>query len=807
MLKNLLQHSLRSFKRQRTYLFINILGLSIGLICALFIALFIANEVSYDRYNIKKDRIFRLVLDSKIAGNAAKGPYTPAQMGAAMMSEFPEVEDYLRMDKKEPSKVIYKNQVFNEEKIIEADSSFFNFFTIRVLNGDPKSLLNSPHKVVLSESTVRRYFGDENPIDKPIKIGTDTVSYIVSGVVADIPENTHFAADFIISLCTDPGANDPVWMDCNFSTYLLLKPNSSYSSVDKKIPGLLAKHIGEEIQKYLNMSADDFFSKGNKYGFYCQNLKDIHLDSTVMQKFKPAGDPRFLKILGCIAFLILLIASVNFMNLSTAQAARRAKEVGLKKLCGSSRGMLIGQFLFESFILVLISLIVAVIFIKILLPVFNNLLDTRLSPGLASIWFMLPLMILFAIVVGFISGSYPAFYLSSFNPYEVLKGHLKNRAKNYSLRRVLVVFQFTVSILLIVGTIIMFRQINYMVGRDLGFNKESLIVIKGAGVLGTKVKSFREAVKGIPGVVSIAGSTAVPGRGSLNSGYIIEGKKNEMFSMETNFVDYDYLNTYGITLTSGRTFSSSFSTDENACIVNEVVVREQEIRDLARARFMPPVAPGTAGTYLQLIGIVKDFNFKSLRNSIGAYIFRLKDENTASEYLSVKLSSKDYAKTISAIENKWKEFTMNSILDYYFVDDDFAQMYKSDRQNALMAVIFSVLAIFIASLGLFGLTSFTVEQRTKEIGIRKAMGSSVTGVYTEISREVILLILISAIIAWPIIYFIAGKWLQNFYYRINPGVFSFVAGLIIAAGIALLTISYRIIKAAMRNPCHSLKYE
>jgi len=807
MFKNLINHSLRSFKRQRSYLVINILGLTIGLVCSLFIALYIANEISYDRYNKKKDRIFRLVLDGKFAGNAAKGPYTPAQMGPAMLKEFPEVEDYLRMDKMGPSKVTYKNQVFTEERIIEADSSFFNFFSVKVLTGDPKSLLNAPHKVVLSQSTASRIFGNEDPTDQIIKIGKDTAGYIVTGVMSDIPDNTHFEADFITSLCTNPGSNDPIWMDCNLSTYLLLKPHSLYTGVDSKIPDLLAKHIGEEIQKYMNMSLNDFLSKGNRFTFYCQNLKDIHLDPSVEQKFKPAGDPRFLRILGGVALLILLIASVNFMNLSTAQAARRAKEVGLKKLSGSTKGMLIAQFLSESFILTLISLIIAVIFIKVTLPYFNNLLGTSLIPNLTSIWFIIPGLFLFAVIVGFISGSYPAFYLSSLNPFEVLKGRLKNNLKKGSLRRILVVFQFTVSILLIVGTIIMYRQINYMTGKDMGFNKDQLIVIKGAGALGNRVTSFKEAIKGIDGVVSIAGSSAVPGRGSLNSGYIMEGKKNEMFSMETNYIDYDFLETYGMTLTSGRSFSKSFSSDANACLVNEVVVRNQEIDDLAKARFMPPHAPETPGTYLQVIGCVKNFNFESLRNPIGAYIFRLKDENQGWGYMSVKLSVRNYKKTISEIENKWKEFASGNPLDYYFVDDDFIRMYKSDRQNALLAVIFSILAIFIASLGLFGLTSYTVEQRTKEIGIRKAMGSSITGVFTEISREVILLVTISAIIAWPVIYFIAGKWLENFYYRINPGIWSFVAGLVITAVIAMLTISYRIIKAAMINPAKSLKYE
>jgi putative ABC transport system permease protein len=494
------------------------------------------------------------------------------------------------------------------------------------------------------------------------------------------------------------------------------------------------------------------------------------------------------------------------MNLSTAQASRRAKEVGIKKIGGSSRGMLITQFLAESFILSFISLFFALIIIKATLPYFNNLLGANLVLNLFTNWYTIPVLILFSVVVGFLAGSYPALFLSSFNPYEVLKGSVKNNMKNGRLRRVLVVFQFAVSILLIIGTMIMYRQIHYMLNKDVGFNKEQLVVINRAGALGTKLKSFKEAVKGIPGVINIASSTAVPGRSNNNNGYMLEGRKEETFLMTTNWIDYDYLETYGMTLASGRSFNESFTTDQKACLINESAVKEFGLTDIEKTRFMQPQDSGKVN-YLPVIGVVKNFNFESLRNPIQPYMFQFKTDDFLWGYLTVKISPLNYSKTISDIESKWKEYTVNNPLQYYFVDEDFEQMYIQEKQNAQMAVIFSILAIFVASLGLFGLTSFTVEQRTKEIGVRKAMGSSVTGIYIVISKEVIVLVSISALIAWPLIYYFADKWLQNFYFRINLGAFSFAAGLIIALGIAILTISYRILRAARVNPAQSLKYE
>jgi putative ABC transport system permease protein len=806
MFTNLIKHSIRSFKRQRAYIVINILGLSIGIACSLLIALFILNELSYDKFNTKKDNIYRMVLNGKIGGQELTVAYSAAVIGPTMVKEVPEVQDFLRMNGVGPTTIEYNKQTFTEDNIVEADSSFFNFFSIPVIKGDRDNLLNAPRKAVLSETIAKKIFGKENPIDKTIKIGSDTALYTISGVMGDVPENSHFAAAVITSFMTNPGSKNPTWLSNSFSTYLMLKPNTSYKTVDAKLPEMIVKYVGPELQKYMGVSITDFAAKGNKYRFYLQNLKEVHLDPSIQQQFKPAIDPKYLKIFGSIAILIILIAAINFMNLATAQASRRAKEVGIKKIGGSSRGALITQFLSESFILSFVALIIALIFIRLSLPYFNNLLGSHLVLNLFIAWYAVPVLILFSLLVGLLAGSYPAFYLSSFNPYEVLKGSVKNSMKNGWLRRVLVVFQFTISILLIIGTLVMYRQIKYMLNKDVGFNKEQLLVINRADALGARVESFKDAVRGVPGVVNIASSTAVPARNNNDNGYSMEGRKDENFLMQTNWVDYDYLETYGMKIVAGRSFNKSYTTDNAACILNESAIKNFSITDFSKTRFM---VPGDSGKieYVPVIGVVKNFNFESLRNPIQPYILRFKTDHILWGYITVRLSGKNVSSAISGIEAKWKEFIPNSPLQYYFIDADFEHMYVQEKQNAQMAVIFSILAIFIAALGLFGLTSFTVEQRTKEIGVRKAMGSTIAGIYVVISREVIILVSISALFAWPVIYYIATKWLEGFYYRINLEVFSFFAGFTIALGIAVVTISYRIMRAAQVNPAQSLKYE
>lgn len=806
MTGNLIKHSIRSFKRQTSYVIINVLGLAIGIACSLLITLYIINESTYDRYHAKKDRIYRTILSGKISGQEITIFASPAIMGPTLVKEFPEVEDFLRMSGDGPTVLEYEGQTFTEDNMISVDSSFFNFFSIPLLRGDSRDVLNGPHKIVLSESTAAKIFGNADPMGKQIKIGTDTVRFTVSGIMKDVPEKTHFKANVLASIITNPRrVNNPVWMSNNLSTYLLLKPNASHEDVNAKFHDLLIKYVGPEVEKYMGISMADFEKQGNRYKFHLQNLKDIHLDPTIRQEFKAAIDPKYLDIFGAVAILIILIAAINFMNLATAQATRRAKEVGIKKVGGSTRGLLILQFLSETFMLTLIALVLAVIIIKASLPWFSGLLDVNLSLKLLAEWYTIPALILFAAIVGVLAGSYPAFYMSSFNPYEVLKGKLRTGTANSSLRKVLVVFQFAVSILLIIGTLIMYRQIHYMLNKDMGFDKQNLLVIERAHVIGPRMKSFKEEVRTVPGIINIAGSTAVPGRVNNTNGYGIEGRSDESFIMTTAWVDYDFLDTYGMKLADGRWFSQEFSSDSTACLLNESAAKNFTLAEPLKTRI---VEPGEGDrVYRNVLGVVSNFNFESLRNPINPYIMKVQDRNFLWGYITVRIAGQDRARIISALETKWNEFVPNTPMQYYFLEEDISDMYIQEKQNAKMAVVFSILAIFIAALGLFGLTSYTVEQRTKEIGIRKAMGSSIGGIYVEISKEIVILVSVSSLIAWPIVYYWSGEWLENFYFHITPGLLSFAFGLLIAIAIAVTTISYRVVRAARANPASSLKYE
>ena len=807
MFNNLIKHSLRSFKRQRSYIVINITGLSIGIACSLLIALYLLYETSYDRFNVKKDRIFDIALNFRISGQELfTEAMTAYPVGATLMREFPEVEDFLRMKKMYGVETVtYDKQTYSEENIIEVDSSFFNFFSIPVMKGDPETLLNAPGKVVLSSSMANKIFGNENPVDKRIKIGKDTATYIISGIMGDIPGNSHFKAGMLVSMLSYPQANNQEWGSNNLNTYLLLRPNANYRSVDEKFPALIAKYFGPEVKRFLNISFEEFLSRGNNYEYYLQNLTDIHLDTSIKPFFLAPGDPKLLKILGSIALLILLVAVVNFINLSTAQASSRVKEVAIKKLSGSTRTMLITQFLTESVIMSFVSTIVGLIIIKLVLPFFNDLLGTTLTLKLSDAWFIIPFMILFAIVTGILSGSYPAFFLSAFSPYRVLKGGKIDRTHRGGLRKLLVVLQFTISIFLIVGTLIMYRQIVYMQERDPGFIKDQLLVLENEEALGASAKSFKETISMIPGVLSVSSSSTVPGISDSNNGYMLEGNKDETIMMWTNNVDYKFLETYGMQLKSGRFFKQEFPSDAQACLLNEAAIKKWNI-DPEKLRIMGYRDSGKV-VYYPIIGVVKDFVFESQRKQIAPLIFRLKSESDRYGYITAKISPKNYGETIRKIETAWQGFVTDDPLKYRFVDDIMNKLYIKERQNAIIAVISSFLAIFIAILGLYGLTSYTVEQRTKEIGVRKAMGSTVHGIYFAISREIIILISVSAALSFPIIFYLSGKWLENFYYRISPGLFTFLAGLIIALGIAVLTISYRTLKASRVNPAQSLRYE
>jgi putative ABC transport system permease protein len=502
-----------------------------------------------------------------------------------------------------------------------------------------------------------------------------------------------------------------------------------------------------------------------------------------------------------VAILIIIIAAINFMNLSTAQAPRRAKEVGIKKVSGSSRGSLMQQFVAESVILAFSSLVLAVIIIENALPYFSNLLGVKLQMNLFGDWFMVPALLILSLIVGLLAGTYPAFFLSSYNPALVLKGKPQEQIKHGRFRSILVILQFSISVILIVGTIIMARQLRFMLNKNLGFNKEQLMVITRAYAIGTHVKAFKEGLLNIPEVKKVTFSSAIPGHSESGKTYAVEGRTGEVMDFKVSYVDNDFFDTYGMKMASGRTFNDSFGADKGSCIVNESTVSQLNLTDPLNTRLVDGFEK------LAVVGVIRNFHFESLHTGINPYLFRLKDDSTNNGYISIRLSAKATAGTIKEIEKHWDEFSKSNPFQYFFIDQDFAQKYKEEKQSAQLSIIFSILAIIVASMGLFGLTSFTIEQRTKEIGIRKAMGASITGIFYLVTREFILLVTISTIISWPLIYYIASNWLRNYYYRIHMSVWDFLAGFIIALAVAMITISFRAIQSAKTDPVETLRYE
>ncbi len=804
MFRNLLKHSIRALKRQKGYVLINVGGLAIGIACSLIIGLFIYQKLSYDQYHEKKDRIHQLVLHGLIGTNEFKGSYTAPPIGPAMHREFPEVESFLRMNTFNQTVVKSEEKFFIENHFIESDSTFFDFFSIEIVRGNMPTALNQPYTLVLSETTAQKIFGDENPIDKMIKIGTHEQMHRVTAIMKDIPENTHFKANMVGSFMTNSRADEQNWLSNSFSTYLLLYPGTTAASVESRIPEMLIKYVGPEIYEMMGVSLDDFLKQGNIYNIYLLPLTDIQLTPDVEQEMTTPNDPRYLKIFGSIGILILIIAAINFMNLSTAQATKRAKEVGVKKVSGSSQFLLLWQFLLETIILAFIAMLMAIVITEISIPIINNLLDIHLIINYFSPWYTIPVLLLLAAFIGILAGIYPAFYLSSFDPVRVLKGKAGNGSNLINLRRILTTLQFAISIVLIVGTLIMHRQINYMLNKELGFNKEQVFVISRASVLDDQVNSFKNELLGIPGVLSVSSSTAVPGHDNNNNGHTIVGRPEESFILTTNWVDFDYLTTYGIELSDGRFFDPNIVSDQQASLINEQAVRNFQLNDPLQTKF---VDGNPERTHIPVIGVVKDFHHESLRTEIRPYILKFKAEGLNFGYVSIRLDSGSPKPVIEQINKVWNSFTAQQPMLSFFMDEDFERLYLEEKQNAALSVIFTLLAVIIASLGLYGLTSFTISQKTKEIGVRKTFGASTSDIWMMVVKEIVILIAISTAIAWPLIYWVAENWLQNYYYRIQLNPLDFVQGLFLATSIAMITISYRAIKAASLNPSISLRYE
>jgi len=804
MLRYNLKIAIRTFLKQKGYSFINVTGLAIGLAACLFILLWVQDELSYDRFHEKADRIYIVGLDIKLGNQDLKAGSTPPPMVFALMEEFEGIEQAARFEGAGQTIVQYEDNIFTEEQCYFVDSTFFEIFTFPFIAGDPNTALDRPNTIVITEEMRMKYFGDENPVGKVLRIDGEE-DYEITGVCATPPSQSSLDFDFLRSMTGRGRPDAGEWGSNRLQTFVLLEEDVTPDKINDQFPAILEKYFGPIINAIMNISLTEFYEGGNRYYYYLESFTDIHLHSSFTENFGGAMDPIYVYILSVVALFILLIACINFVNLTTARSSLRAKEVGIKKVVGSNRRKLIYQFLTESMLISILSMILAVVLVELLKGKFNNLAEKELTVDYFSNPVIIPSLILLTLFVGFVAGSYAAFFQSSVNILSVLKGKFSHAMKSGVLRNILVVFQFTISIFLIICTLTVFSQIRFVRNMDLGYDKDQIMVIQRFNALGDRQQVFKEEFLKDPAIEHASVSVNVPGRGFSGNGILKEGGKDtEVHILSRWWADYDILETMGFTMADGRFYSRKFPTDSNALIINQASIPSLELDDPLNQRL---VEPSDTLTTRPIIGIVRDFNFQSAHNPIRPMSLELMRRGQIGRFLIIKVQPENRQTTIRRAEELWKEMVVDQPFEYFFLDDEFDEIYGGERRLGTIYSIFSILAIFIACLGLFGMASFTTEQKTKDVGIRKAMGATASSIVLLLAREFNKWVLAANVIAWPLAFFMMKSWLQDFAYRIDQGVFTYLLAAMLTLVVAILTVSYQSVRAAIKNPANSLRYE
>ena len=803
MFKNYLKIALRNLRKHQAYSFINIAGLAVGLACCLLISLYVKEELSYDRYHAKADRIFKVVTDSRSPEKQSKFALTPAPLAETLIRDFPEVETTTRLFTFYGEGLVkYGEKRFNQPDIYFGDSTFSAVFSIPLIRGDTKTALARPNTVVLSETAVRKYFGNEEPLGKTLSLNDD-FDVQVTGVMGDIPANTHFHCDFLISLTTTRMSRNPSFIsNINFHTYAVLRHGASPQMLETKFPEAIKKYAASQVAARFGQTYEAYTAAGNETKWALVPVTDIHLRSNREYEIEPNGNITTVYLFAAIAAIVLLIACINFMNLATARSASRAKEIGVRKVIGSNRLQLLRQFLTESLLLSFLALLAALVLVELFLPTFNQLagkqIETSFFANAASIAILLGVTLL----VGLLAGSYPAFVLSAMHPALVLKGSSPISPSGAWIRRGLVVFQFAISVALIAGTFIVHNQLGFVLNRQLGFEKEQILVVKRASVLERQRETFKQKLLQNPDIVNAATSTTLPGKLFGRSTYHALGSPAEnTYAMHEIYVDENFLETLSITLSAGRNFSREFATDTSAVILNEAAA---ELFGWTDPLGQSLTQPGDSLWRANVIGVVKNFHFESLHKKIQPLVIL---HQPFYQYLSIRVRSENIAATVQAVEKLWREFIPQQPFEFSFLDQDFDAQYRAEQRTGKIFGIFAALAIFIACLGQFGLASYTIQKRTKEIGVRKVLGASIASIVGLLSKEFVKLVVIAMLIASPLAYIIMNRWLQDFAYRIDIGMLTFVLAGSVALVIALLTVSFQSIRAALANPADALRYE
>jgi len=810
MFKNYFKIAARHLAKQKMYSVIKIGGFALSIAACLLIALYIKDELSYDRSYPATDRIYRITGEYNNNGKIETGADWPPPMAKALKEDFPEVEKSGRLM---PHPLFYcagSNQVRtidNEQNTFEdgftyADQDMLDILQVPMIFGDRAHALSEPNTIVLTKRKADKYFPNQNPVGKLLILNNDKSRiYKVGGVIKDFPSTSHIHYDFWLTMTGYQlwNGEQTGWGSSNYYTYVLLKPGADAARLQSKLKLILTKYYLPMLQQAGDKAADQFTQKAK---LLLQPITDVHLYSSNIDDGLEKGDIRFVWLFGAIACFILIIACINFINLSTAKSANRAKEVGLRKVVGSHRISLIKQFLTESLLFSVLSFVIGILLAAFLLPYFNKLFAKSLSVPWTA-WWLLPIMIGAAIIIGIIAGLYPSFYLSSFKPINVLKGQLSRGSRNSILRNGLVVFQFTTSIILIISTLVIYNQTHYILNKKIGFNKDQVLLIQGTNTLENKTLSFKNELLKSAAIKNVSISDYLPVSGTKRDGntFYKEGKTKEDIGVGSQKwrVDYDYMKTMGMKIIQGRNFSKDMASDSAATIINKTMAEKLDLKDPIGQRIVNGWETWT------VIGVMEDFNFESMKQSVDPLCLVL--GNNTSTIVSVKIKTTNTKAVISYIGSVWKTFAPNQPVRYTFLDQSFANMYADVQRTGSIFTTFAVLAIIIACLGLFALSAFMAEQRNKEIGIRKVLGASVSGITTMLSKDFVKLVFISIVIASPIAWWAMTKWLQDFVYRISISWWMIVAAGFVAIVIALITISFQSIKAALMNPVRTLRSE
>ncbi|MFI5139454.1 MAG: ABC transporter permease [Sphingobacteriales bacterium] len=810
MIKNYLKTAYRSLLKNRGFTVLNVLGLSLGLASCLLILFYVVDELSYDRYNTKADRIYRVNEDLKLGENNMLYAVCMPPLAQTLKSEFPYIENTVRIKnagsrhvKKGVTNILENNMAF-------ADPSLFSVFTLPMINGSSATALAEPNSVVITETIAKKYFNSTNVVGKILTFDDNTF-YKVTAVIRDIPRQSHFNFDFFISMSTFPDSRSTQWLRSDYNTYVLFKDAADHKKLEAALPAFLSKHSGPEMQSDLKMNMNAFEKSGSFFRLNLTVLTDIHLKSNRSGELGPNSTVQYVYIFSAIALFILLIGCVNFMNLSTARSSNRAREVGVRKVLGSSRTYLVIQFLTESVLVTLAATAIALFAAIALLPAFNQLAGKTIVISAQTFGWLIPALLFIVLVVGALAGSYPAFFLSAFRPVDVLKGKLSTGFKGGGLRSFLVVFQFSISIFLIVGTLVIYNQLKYIQTKDLGYNRNQVLIVQNTFELNNQANVFKQEVKQLPGVVNATLTGFLPTSKWKNTSIFFKDasfdQKKALFP-QTWEVDEDYIKTLDMKMALGRSFSSQMLTDSSGIIINEAAAKFLELKDPINK----PLYRSNGGKQdianskaYHIIGVVKDFNFSSLRDVVSPVVLVLAHNTGA---LSVRVDTKNLPALLSQIQDRWNQLSPNVKMNFSFMDQDFDASYRVEQRTGSIFIVFTSLAIIIACLGLFGLAAYAAEQRIKEIRVRKILGASVPAIAAMLSLDFIKLVLISVLIASPLAWLAMEKlFLQDYAYRQNIQWWVFAVGGFAAIFIAIVTVSFQSVKAAIANPVDSLRSE